>query len=313
MQDKSFKEKKILITGISGFVGSNLAARLKELGAEVYGISKSMTSRNILRADILDYERLNKFIKERKIDICFHLAAESLVETGQEDPYSTFKTNIEGTLNILESARRNKVRKIIIASTVHVYGNNKIPYLEEYTPRPSRPYETSKACIDLIAQSYANSFNLPVAVPRFANIYGPNDLHFERLIPRTIKAVLENKSPRMWGGEAVRDYLFIDDALKAYISLAKLNLKRVKGNRIFNFGSGNRISVRNLVEKIIKLSGNRVVIDKITQGRNEEILTQYASWNKARKLLHWEPKVDLEEGLKRTIEWYKTYQKKKRY
>lgn len=312
MQDKSFKGKKILITGISGFVGSNLAARLKELGAEVYGISKSMKSRNILKVDILDYERLNKFIKERKIDTCFHLAAESLVETGQKDPYNTFKTNIEGALNVLESARKNKVEKIIVASTVHVYGNNKLPYLEEYTPRPSRPYETSKTCIDLIAQSYANSFNLPVVVPRFVNIYGPHDLHFERLIPRTIKAVLEDKSPKMWGGEAIRDYLFIDDALEAYISLAKMNLKTLKWNRIFNFGSGNRISVRNLVEKIIKLSGKRVDIDKISQGRSEEIPVQYASWGKARKLLHWEPKVDLDEGLKRTIAWYMNYQKNKR-
>lgn len=312
MQDKSFIEKKILITGISGFVGSHLAARLKKLGAEVYGISKSMKSNNILKADILDYERLNKFIREREIDTCFHLAAASLVETGQKDPYNTFKTNIEGALNVLESARKNKVEKIIVASTVHVYGNNKLPYLEEYTPRPSRPYETSKTCIDLIAQSYANSFSLPVVVPRFVNIYGPHDLHFERLIPRTIKAVLEDKSPKMWGGEAIRDYLFIDDALEAYIALAKVNLKRVKGNRIFNFGSGNLISVRNLVEKIIKLSGKRVAIDKIAQGRSEEILTQYVAWNKARRLLHWEPKVDLEEGLKRTIAWYKTYQKKKR-
>lgn len=313
MKKDSLKNKRILITGINGFVGKALRDRLTSLGAIVFGISKSGSfNKQVLNSNILDYPAVNKFIKNSNIQICFHLASEALVEEGQLNPYETFKVNTEGTLSILEITRKNKLEKVIIASTSHVYGDNKLPYLEEYSPKPSRPYETSKACADIIAQSYAESFNLPVLIPRFVNIYGPHDLHFERLIPRTIKAVLEDKSPKMWGGEAIRDYLFIDDALEAYIALAKVNLKRVKGNRIFNFGSGNRISVRNLVEKIIKLSGKRVAIDKIAQGRSEEILTQYVAWNKARKLLHWEPKVDLEEGLKRTIAWYKTYQKKKR-
>ena len=159
MKDSDFKNKRILITGINGFIGKALEKRLSFLGVIVFGISKSSGDGNkILKADVLNYKEIDKFIKDKKIQICYHLAGESLVEEGQSRPFETFKVNIEGTLNILEIARKNNLEKIIIASTAHVYGDNPVPYLEEYTPRPSRPYETSKACTDLLAQSYADSF-----------------------------------------------------------------------------------------------------------------------------------------------------------
>ena len=184
MKTDSIRDKRILITGVTGFVGSALKKQLGLLGAVVFGISRSVNNdKKNLRANILDYDTVNNFIKNSRIQICFHLASESLVESGQSDPYQTFKINTEGTLNILESARNNKLEKVIIASTSHVYGKNKVPYLESYTPRPTRPYETSKACTDIIAQSYAESFDLPVLIPRFVNIYGPGDLNFQRLIP----------------------------------------------------------------------------------------------------------------------------------
>lgn len=304
----SLKNKKVLITGITGFVGKALNIRLSSLGAAVYGVSRSIKNdAKNLNADILDYSRINKFIKDSDIEICFHLASSALVEDGQLHPYETFKVNTEGTLNILESARNNNLEKIIIASTSHVYGKNKIPYFESYMSRPTRPYETSKACTDIIAQSYATSFNLPVLIPRFVNIYGPGDLNFQRLIPKTIKSVLENSEPKMWGGQAIRDYLFIDDAIDAYIRLATLDIKHVGGNRIFNFGSNNRISVKDLMGKIIKISGKKLEIRKIPQEREEEIESQYVSWKKAKQLLGWEPKVSLDEGLRRTIVWYSEF------
>ena len=297
--------KRILITGITGFVGSALKKRLNLLGAIVYGVSRSVDNdKKNLRAHILDYSVVNNFIKDSKIQICFHLASESLVESGQKDPYQTFKINTEGTLNILESARMNGLEKIIVASTAHVYGNNKLPYLEKYTPKPSRPYETSKACTDLIAQSYADSFHLPVLIPRFVNIYGPGDLNFSRLVPKTIKAVLSNKSPSMWGGEAVRDYLFIDDAISAYITLAKTDMLLIGNNRIFNFGGNNRMSVEDLIRKIIKIAGKNLKIKKQNEERKGEIVSQYVSFKKATQLFGWEPKINLDEGLKRTVAWY---------
>lgn len=307
MQDRYFKEKKVLITGINGFVGSHLARRLKTLGAKVYGISRSKEDKDIFRINVFDFSGVDKLMKSMKINICYHLAGESLVESGQKDPYNTFKLNIGGALSILESARKNKLEKVIIASTVHVYGDNKLPYLEEYSPKPSRPYETSKACADLIAQSYAESFNIPVLIPRFANIYGPGDLNFTRLIPRTMKAVLSGVSPQMWGGKALREYLFIDDAVDGYIELAKIELSSLIGNRIFNFGSGNKISVKDLIKKIIKLSGRSLGIEKIDYERRLEIHSQYVSYYKAKKLLGWEPKIMLDEGLKRTLAWYGEY------
>jgi len=308
MQRNNFKNKRILITGISGFVGKALEKHLKSQGAEVFGISRSIsTDKNILNSDILDYEPINKFVKDLKIQICFHLASDALVEKGQVWPYETFRVNTEGTLNILEIARVNKLEKVIIASTSHVYGKNKVPYFETYMPRPTRPYETSKACADLMAQSYAESLNLPVLIPRFVNIYGPGDMNFQRLIPKTIKSVLENLEPEMWGGRAVRDYLYIDDAIEAYLSLAQIDINKVGKSRVFNIGSNNMISVEDLIKKIIKIAGKNLGIKKIPVEREGEIDSQYVSFSKATKLLGWKPKTNLNEGLKITVDWYSRY------
>src|SRR5258708_3414521 len=253
MNKNYFKNKNILITGITGFIGSHLAGKLESLSANVYGISHSVEGKNIFKINITDYSAVDEIIKKNKITICFHLAAESLVEAGQTNPYQTFKVNTLGTLNMLEIARKNNIEKLIIASTAHVYGNNKVPFRETYQPRPSRPYETSKTCTDLLAQSYADTFNLPVLIPRFINIYGPGDLNFDRLIPKTVMSILQGESPRMWGGSATRDYLFIEDAIIAYLCLASVDIKKVGKNRIFNFGNNNVISVKDLMQKIIDM------------------------------------------------------------
>lgn len=304
---KDLKNKRILITGITGFVGSHLAQKLSELGAKVYGISRKQLSGNILGTSIENYESINEYVKRESIEVCVHLAAEALVEAGQIDPYQTFKVNINGTLNILEIARKNNLERVIIASTSHVYGNNPLPFLEEYAPKPSRPYETSKTCTDIIAQSYADSFHLPVLIPRFVNIYGPGDLNFSRLVPKTMQNVIQEKSPTMWGGEVVRDYLYIDDAIAAYLKLLTTNMQKIDKNRIFNFGTEHKISVKNLIEKIIKLSGKKLVAKKISDGRQDEILEQYVSYEKAKKTLHWVPQVELDEGIQKTLLWYKEY------
>lgn len=296
-------KKKVLVTGASGFVGSNLTARLSYLGADVIGISRSGRGKTI-KADVVDFSLIDKIIRTRKIQICYHLAAESLVESGQADPYNTFKSNIEGALNVLETARKYSLEKVIIASTSHVYGDHKPPYLERFSPRPSRPYETSKTCIDLIAQSYANTFSLPVLIPRFVNTYGPGDLNFNRLIPKTIKSVLHDESPKMWGGGARRDYLYIDDVIRAYILLGQASMSKIGKNRIYNFGSSNIFSVQEIIEKIIEISGKKFKIQKIQDERDFEIKTQYSSWRKAKKVFNWDPQFSINEGLSETIKWY---------
>lgn len=301
------KNKRILITGIDGFVGTRLRKRLESLGTHVYGISKTSSSQRILHTDILDFGGIESFIEKKDITLCFHLAGVSLVEAGQEDPYHTFDINIKGTLNILELARRFLFEKVIIASTSHVYGNNRLPFREGYTPRPSRPYETSKACTDLIAQSYADTFHLPVLIPRFVNIYGPGDTNFSRLIPKTIRSVLQNKNPTMWGGDIIRDYLYIDDAIDAYIKLAQVDMKKIGKNRLLNFGVGNATTVKDIINKIIEISKKNVTINYVEDERAQEIKSQYVSYAKARRLLGWKPKTTIDEGLKKTIEWYKKH------
>jgi len=302
------KSKRVLITGINGFIGSSLNNKLNKLGIETFGISRRKSKiKNILSASILDFEILNKFIKKNKIQIIYHLAGESLVEGGQTNPFNTFKINTEGTLNVLESARENSLEKVVIASTSHVYGKNKLPYYEGYMPRPSRPYETSKACTDLIAQSYAETFGLPVLIPRFVNIYGPGDTNFTRLIPKTIRTLLENNSPKMWGGQAMREYLYIDDAVRAYILFAGLDVNSIGKNKVFNVGSGDIISVNDLIEKIVLKTKKGKGIIKVEDERELEIPAQYVSSKKAKKLLNWEARIKLDKGLSSTIAWYKKF------
>lgn len=320
-----WQNKKVLITGADGFVGSHLVKRLLLSGAQVVTFSRrGITTPSLLviegitgkivkqeEGSVAEFKKLNQILKENKINIVYHLAAQPLVEVGQESPLETFEVNIKGVWNILEAARQNKVKKIIIASTVHVYGDNpKLPFKEEYYPQPSRPYETSKACADLLAQSYADTYNLSVEIPRFVNLYGQGDYNFYRIVPKVIKVIIEGRNPKIWDMGAVRDFLYIDDAIDAYIMLVEKTLPNTKRGRVFNFGTGKPISVLKLAKKIIQLSGNKklkVESQRVPEERSREILRQYVSINKAKKLLGWRPKVSLEGGLRKTLNWYKNY------
>lgn len=249
-----------------------------------------------------------KVFKQFKPDACFHLASEALVESGSKEPYGTFNNNITSALNVLEVSRSYNIQRIIIASTSHVYGRASVPYREDEPPRPSRPYETSKTCVDLIAQSYADSFNLPVLIPRFVNIYGPGDLNFSRVIPKTMQSVVSGKNPTMWGGSAKREYLYIDDAIRAYGMLGQITDAQLEKNRIYNVGTGKPISVRDLMTKIIGMSSKELRIDKTEDGREEELLSQVVSWEKIKRAMNWTPKTNLDRGLLKTYEWYKREQ-----
>lgn len=305
--NNSLKNKKILITGSRGFIGQNLINRFEDIGSIAIGLSHSVADSKTIKGNILNFKSINEIIVKNKIEICIHLAGESLVEKGQSNPLDTFKVNIQGTLNILESSRINNLEKVIIASTTHVYGKNRLPYYEGYSPKPSRPYETSKACVDLIAQSYADTFNLPVLIPRFVNIYGPGDSNFNRLIPRIMKAVYKDKKLKMWGGDVKRDYLYIDDAVSAYMRLAAVDNKKLEKNRIFNFGSGNVSSVREIVDKVLRNTKENIDLQMVNEERTSEIKSQYVSFSKAKRRLSWEPKYTLDAGLKKTMKWYKAY------
>lgn len=320
-----WKDKPVLITGSNGFIGSHLTKALLQKKASVIALSSVQKMSPLLsREDIKrlkvenqsieNFNKLKEIIKKNKVKIIFHLAAQPLVEIGTQSPLKTFEVNIKGTWNILEAARNNNLEKVIIASTTHVYGDNPhLPYKEEYYPQPSRPYETSKACADLLAQSYADTYGLPVEIPRFVNIYGPGDFNFTRLIPKTIRSVLFDRNPWVWDVGAVRDFLFIDDAIDAYIKLAEENLPNNKRLRVINFGSGKQTSIDSIVKRIVLLSGNQKLkyrIRLMPEERKREILKQYISIEKAKAVLNWTPKFSLERGLETTICWYKEYFKK---
>lgn len=307
MKPHFWKGKKVLVTGAGGFLGTALATKLQEQGAIVVAVSRSARRPGITASDVASKPQLEVFFSSRNLFACFHLAGEALVEQGKESPYTTFKNNILGTLNVLELSRKYNIARIVISSTVHVYGDANPPTTEDIPPRPSRPYETSKTCADLIAQSYADSFHLPVLIPRFVNIYGPGDTNFSRLIPKTIRSILRGQEPLLWGGSAKRDFLFIDDAVWAFLLLAQIGDSTIEKNRIFNFGTDGVITIRDLMLTIIRLAGARIKIAREAKGREQEIAEQYVSWEKAKKILGWEPTTQLEAGLVRTIAWYKRY------
>lgn len=289
---------KIFISGADGFIGKNLCARLGEKSTIIKYIG-----------DVRDVKSMKTQFEKFHPDYVMHLAAKSTVEEGKNNPKETFDVNVNGTLNILEMTRLYKPAKTIIISTVHVYGNNAcVPLKEDYFPQPSRPYETSKACADIMAQTYAESYNLPVEIPRFANIYGPGDLNFSRLIPKLTRSIIREKSVNIWGGNITREYLYIQDAISVLIKLLTVTREKLEKNRVINFGGGEPTSVREIAEKLITISKQSIPLHvSQTQMREREIETLYMSSEKAKRLLGWKPTVDFNEGLTNTYAWYKQY------
>lgn len=321
-----WKDKKVLVTGASGFVGSNLTKRLLKEGARVVAIARGGLGNKTLldieglsdevekveKVDISNSKEVLSVVGENDIEVVYHLAAQPLVELGRESPIKTFEVNIKGTWNILEAGRRLDVEKVVVASSTHVYGDNpNLPYKEDYYPQPSRPYETSKACADLLSQSFADTYSLQVEIPRFVNLYGPGDANRSRIVPKVLLSALKGENPEIFDVGAVRDFLFIDDAIDAYMLLVEKDLPSTKRSRIFNFGTGEPVKIVDLAKKIIELVDKKdveLVIKNPPKGREKEIAKQYVSVEKAKRELGWEPKYTLEEGLQKTIDWYKKHE-----
>lgn len=325
---KFWNNKRVFITGGSGFIGQALSKRLSELGARVYVLHKTgdkpgllskdqplLKNQTIIEGEICDTRFIDNLFKKNDFEICFHLAAKPLVLEGKENesPLSTFEVNIMGTLNILEAVRRHKIQGLVVASTAHVYGESKLPFLERYLPQPSSPYETSKACADILAQTYNKYYKLPVAIARFVNIYGPGDSN-KRIIPKTIQLILQNQSPELYDVETKRSYLHIDDAVNGYVTLAE-KLEELRGknaNIIYNFGSNKIYSNKDIINKILTLMKREDIIPKVIKStREKEIAAQYVSSAKAKRNLGWSPKISIEDGLENTIRWYRRQTDKK--
>tara|TARA_Y100000741_G_scaffold357851_1_gene336214 strand:+ start:77 stop:1051 length:975 start_codon:yes stop_codon:yes gene_type:complete len=321
------KNKLILVTGCYGFVAQHLIYNLLLNNNKVIGIynkkyqlkifnNSNYTNKKkliIKKVDIRDKKFLSKLFKKYKFDYCYHLAAISQVLTSNQSPEETYQINVFGTINLLESSRlyRPKI-KFIFSSSDKAYGSSeKLPYKEDFPLNGLNPYDASKACADIIARSYANAFNLKVCVTRFVNIYGPGDVNWDRIIPGTIKSLINNKKPVLRSnGKFIRDYLFIDDVINGYIMLGKkMENKKINGLAI-NFGSGKQITVLNLVKKILKINNRNSKYYIIKNKVKNEIKDQYSGYKLAKEMINWKPKISLEEGLIKTFSWYKKRIKK---
>lgn len=316
-----WKDKNVFITGVNGLLGSWLTKHLFENGARVVGLLRDEVANSNLqrlglerkitlaRGGLEDYFLLRRIINEYEIEAVFHLAAQTIVTVANQDPLSTFESNIKGTWQLLEACRHGKsVKQIIVSSSDKAYGKkDKLPYKEDDPLRGLHPYDVSKSCADLISQTYYKTYNLPVCVTRCANLYGGGDLNFSRIVPGTIRSAIYNEPPIIRSdGTYLRDYFYVEDAVGAFLALAeKMQDKRILGEA-FNFSSGIHLPVVEVVNRILKLMGKRLK-PKILNETRHEIKDQYLSVEKAKKLLGWQSKYDLDTGLKYTIKWYKEY------
>lgn len=319
IKNNFWKDRNTFVTGADGFVGSWLAKTLADNGASVTVIVRDVkkTSNldvmqirgkvNIVLGDIIDYKICERIINEYEIDTCFHLAAQAIVGIANKSPISTFESNIKGTWNILEACRINSsVKRIVVASSDKAYGSQKnLPYTEESPLLGSYPYDASKACADIIAQSYFKSYGMPISITRNANTYGGGDMNFSRIIPDMIISLLHGRQPVIRSdGTPERDYMYVKDAVHAYLTLAENIGRNGVIGEAFNFGSGKPVSVIQLYQKIALLLGKNTK-PKILGKAIREIDRQYLSIEKAKRVLKWQPKYSLDKGLTETIEWYK--------
>lgn len=321
MAKMNWNEMNILVTGADGFIGSHIAKALSDKSANVITIVRDVKKQSnldimglkqkvtIIHGDLINYADCERAINEYDIQFCFHIAAQAIVGPANRSPLSTFESNIKGTWSILEACRMSKtVNGLIIASSDKAYGQQKrLPYTEDSPLNGYFPYDASKACAEMIAKCYFMTYKLPLAITRNANTYGPADMNTSRIIPDVIIRLIKNEQPIIRSdGTPQRDYLYIKDAVNAYLTLAEnLHRKEVVG-QAFNFGTGKPTSVLELYNKIIKLMGKKVKPKILGEAKNE-IDRQYLSIEKAKKLLKWQPKYGLDKGLKETIEWYKNY------
>jgi CDP-glucose 4,6-dehydratase len=313
---------KALVTGARGFAGSWLCRALLDEGAEVVALDRGrprlsgLTLQGIAsevvdaEGDLRDRELVARTLTEHRVTTVFHLAAQTIVGSANASPAPTFEANVEGTWVLLEACREAGVERVVVASSDKAYGpHQELPYREDAALQPTFPYDVSKAAADLIARSYWHTFGLPVAVTRFANLYGGGDLNFSRLIPEAVCAALDGRRPVLRSdGSPERDFIYVEDAARAYLAVASaLDAGPARGEA-FNAGAGRPHSVGEIVALVSELSGTELEPD-IRGGGNPpgEIDRQYLDSTKIRELCGWRPEVDLREGLRRTLDWYREH------
>lgn len=317
-----WQDRNVFVTGATGLVGGWVVKSLRNLNANVVTLVRdwvpgsllnqenSWNHLTVVRGDICDQALLERVLAEYQITTVLHLAAQTIVPIANRNPISTFEANIAGTWRLLEACRRNPtVKQIVIASSDKAYGEaDQLPYTESTPLQAKYPYDVSKSCADLIAQSYANTWDTPVAITRCGNFYGGGDLNWNRIIPGTIRSVLRGKSPQIRStGQLVRDYIYVEDAVSSYLLLAeKLEENPSLRGQAFNFSNENPLSVVEIVHTLLDLMKSSLTPEILGEA-SQEIKNQFLDATKAKTVLKWKPLFSLEEGLKRTIKWYDSY------
>lgn len=313
---------RVLVTGATGIVGSWLIQALSERGASVVALvldddpqsrfySDSIArSCSVVRGNLADIADCARAINSYECEAVFHLGAQTIVGTALRDPLECFESNIRGTYNLLEAARRLQplVKAFVIASTDKAYGDAPtLPYTEEMPLRGKHPYDVSKSCADLLAAAYHHTYGLPVTIARCGNIYGGGDLNWSRIVPGTIRSLLRGQRPVLRSdGTPVRDYIYVKDAVDAYIALAEATDRAGVAGEAFNFGAQSRSTALDIVEaigRVMELDPNPVVLN----GAPMEIREQTLDTAKARARLGWRARWELDSGLRETVSWYRTH------
>ena len=309
--------QKVLITGGTGFLGSHITKRLinnvesitivttdirqqttlKSLGVDVDKI-------NLVKGDVRDFDFLRLLFNEYEFDTVFHLGALSEVKKCQPDPKLAFDVNVGGTVNILEACRMyGKVKAVVVSSSDKAYGSGEVPYVEGQSLNGVGTYEVSKSATDLIARSFYSNYGVPVVVTRCSNLYGGGDMNFSRVIPNNINKILNNESPMIWKGseKSTREFLYIDDAVNAYLSLVE-NIDKTKGEA-YNIGSGEIFTIEELLNALLDTMDSNLEIEYVEKDF-PEISHQYLDSSKIKEHTGWKPETSLFVGLTKSIKSY---------
>ena len=319
-----WRERPVAVTGATGFLGTHLVDALVELGASVVVLVRDDLPRTspasawlervtVVRGAVEDHDVVSRFLGDYDVRTVFHLAAQSQVGAAVRLPRLTFEANVRGTWVLLDAARLcTSVEQVVVASSDKAYGAHaELPYREEMPLLGANPYDASKACADILAQSYHASFGLPVCTTRCGNLFGPGDLNWQRLVPGTVRSLLRDEPPLIRSdGTLVRDYLFVGDAVDGYLAL----VERMAGEPSlhglpFNLSAEEPLSVFALVERLQSCAGTALE-PHVLGTATHELQAQYLSAERARSLLGWEARTPLDDALRATIDWYRTYLEK---
>jgi len=318
-----WNNKSVLVTGATGLVGSWIVADLIDKGARVTALildndpnsqlirSGDYKFISVVNGDLRNYKDVSRAVFTNECTDIFHLGAQTIVGTALQDPISTFESNIQGTWNVMEAARQSNgvVKSVVVASSDKAYGSSdQLPYLENFPLHGDGPYDVSKSCTDLIAQSYGSTYGVPVTIARCGNIYGGGDLNWSRIVPGTIRDLLNNKRPVLRSdGTFVRDYVHVDDVVSAYLRLSEVSQLKNLNGEAFNFSRDEPLSVLDLYREISVTVVGKYVEPDIQNITKLEIKDQHLNSGKAHSVLGWKSSMTLQSGLEKTFNWYKTY------